>query len=102
LRWPDLPGALAGLAGSPVVDELRVHMHVPLDWPGDGVLGTTRELLTPAFWRAVASGVCPHLEVETYTYAVLPPAFAGAPLSVCAGRELAWARAQVDHAGASS
>jgi len=50
----------------------RCHFHVPIDWAGDDLLGTTR-----ADWEGVARLLvdrAPHWEVETYTWGVLPPA----------------------------
>ena len=46
--------------------------------PGAGSNGTTTHT--------------PLLEVETYTWGVLPPAFRGDPLDLAIARELAWAK----------
>ncbi|MEE2788652.1 MAG: metabolite traffic protein EboE [Myxococcota bacterium] len=51
----------------------RCHFHVPIDWEGDALLKTTRR-----DWETVLSviqtrGQAPHLEIETYTWHVLPP-----------------------------
>lgn len=89
LRWPDLGVALADPAAASC-DAWRIHYHVPLDWPGDAHLGSTRDTMTPAFWRALADGACPHLEVETYTYEVLPPGLAAPDRETMMNRELAW------------
>jgi len=59
-------------APDPNAGTLRIHAHVPLHWPGDGPLRSTRHTLTPGFWNALADSECPHLEVETYTFDVLP------------------------------
>lgn len=69
--WPDLPEALADLPRYPSTATIRTHYHVPLSWPGTVPLRTTRHLLTPDFLRAAAAHS--PLEVETYTYSVLPP-----------------------------
>jgi sugar phosphate isomerase/epimerase len=69
------------LIESPNVDFLaaeswRVHFHVPVDAERIGPLGTTRPALKSAL-RAVAKlDYAPHLEVETYTWDVLPGAHA--------------------------
>jgi len=55
-------------------DEWRVHFHVPVNAEHLGPLGTTREELKQAL-TVVAEfdgDDAPHLEVETYTWEVLP------------------------------
>ena len=53
-------------------DEWRVHFHVPVNAESLGPLQTTRGDLRAAL-RAVADlEYAPHLEVETYTWGVLP------------------------------
>jgi len=97
-RWPDLPEALKDLAGeSSTCDELRVHFHVPLFWSGDAQLSSTRDTMTTAFWKLLATGICPHVEVETYTFDVLPPEISGGGLHDMIARELAWVRRQWPH-----
>ena len=56
-------------------DEWRVHFHVPLHAsPGNG-LGDTRKHVTDTLdWLAENQGACTHLEMETYTWEVLPEA----------------------------
>jgi len=73
-RADDLPEALDRL-----VDEdgpWRVHFHVPLHWsPGAGALTPTSDVLAAAagaLFRGPRS-LSPHVEVETYTWGVLPP-----------------------------
>lgn len=53
-------------------EEWRVHFHVPLYFVQDGVIGSTADQLTPAFFQAVADLRVEHLEIETYTFGVLP------------------------------
>jgi len=50
----------------------RTHFHVPVDAERIGPLGTTRADLRAALAAVVAHGIDPHLEVETYTWPVLP------------------------------
>jgi len=74
LSWPDLPAALAELPSTAAaLNELRVHFHVPLFIEPTTPLASTADTLTPEFWELVRSGICPHLEIETYTFDVLPP-----------------------------
>ena len=82
----ETPGGVVALADLPEVldsegklrgdlsaaSRLRTHFHVPLCWEGDAELGTTRPDLERAL-QALAER-CDHLEVETYTFDVLPEA----------------------------
>ena len=52
----------------------RVHFHVPIHRPSLGLLGTTRPFLERALPELAALDPLPHLEVETYTWSVLPEA----------------------------
>jgi sugar phosphate isomerase/epimerase len=53
-------------------DEWRVHFHVPVNAERLGPLETTRDDLRRALTAVAALEYAPHLEVETYTWAVLP------------------------------
>lgn len=89
--FPDLTEALipelVGCRG-------RIHCHVPLAWDGNGALGSTRHTLTPAFWRYVRAGGWP-VEVETYTYSLLPDALRSGTLSEAILADLRWVREQL-------
>jgi len=50
----------------------RVHFHVPVDRESLGPLGTTRADLVRALAAVATLDYAPHLEVETYTWEVLP------------------------------
>ena len=52
----------------------RVHFHVPVDAERLGPLGTTRPALVEALGAVKELDYAPHLEVETYTWEVLPGA----------------------------
>lgn len=69
---PDLAPALEFL-GSELgqESELRMHFHVPLYLEAFGELRSTSEDLTPAFFSAVMDAT-EHVEIETYTFDVLP------------------------------
>jgi len=49
-----------------------VHFHVPLFFQQAGPLGSTVSTLTPDFFHELRGGICAHLEIETYTFDVLP------------------------------
>lgn len=95
-RWTDLPGALDDLgrdASGP--REWRIHFHVPLFREALGrfrsTQGWVRELL--ALVRRDAPTT--HLEVETYTWDVLPEEFRREPIADAVARELAWVIAEM-------
>ncbi len=50
----------------------RVHFHVPIGRESFPTFGTTRAALETALAAIVNGGLCDHLEVETYTWSVLP------------------------------
>jgi sugar phosphate isomerase/epimerase len=81
--WPDLPDALPELGDG----EVRVHFHVPIFMEGYGGLESTQEHL-----RAVIELVpdVPHLEIETYTWDVLPAELKASAVESIA-REYEWA-----------
>jgi sugar phosphate isomerase/epimerase len=87
--WPDLPEALA--AGAVPGSEWRVHFHVPLDFAGQGALRSTSDQLTPRFFDAARANGVPHLEIETYTFDVLPAAMRARGVEASIAAEYAWA-----------
>lgn len=91
--WLDLPDALAAWPGD--VESLRIHFHVPLFWTAAGPLSSTAATLDEAFWRRVRAEAALHLEVETYTFDVLPPALQRGDVVASIAAELSWARARL-------
>ena len=55
-------------------DSWRIHFHVPVDAQRMGPLGTTHADLKKALAAVKRLDYAPHLEVETYTWEVLPGA----------------------------
>jgi sugar phosphate isomerase/epimerase len=88
--WYDLPTALEELPTFPDVEEIRVHFHVPLFFNGNGPLQSTADSLTPDFFHELRSGICPHLEIETYTFDVLPPEVHPGDIVKSISREYSW------------
>ncbi|NUP23251.1 MAG: metabolite traffic protein EboE [Streptomyces sp.] len=87
----DLPDALDGelpADGGP----WRVHFHAPLHTRPEPPLRTTAGQLDQVLTGLLggASAHCAHIEVETYTWSVLPEPPADLPGGIAA--ELAWAR----------
>lgn len=92
-RFVDLSEALADatLLGHP----WRVHFHVPVSESRLGELGTTRPFLEEILAAQRARPFTNQLEVETYTFDVLPSALRGDPAEEIICQELEWTRAQL-------
>jgi hypothetical protein len=89
-RYVDLPDALADSKALAAGDEWRVHFHVPLHAAPGAPFHDTRDHLVEALdWLKVHRGACTHLEMETYTWEVLPPALR-LPIEEHLVREYAW------------
>ena len=74
-RYRDLPDALAAAAqGETEGDaEWRIHFHVPLHCPPTTLFDTTADQLQAAIAVLGANpSLCSHVEMETYTWEVLP------------------------------
>lgn len=74
-RYRDLPDALAAAArGETAGDtEWRIHFHVPLHCPPTVLFDTTADQLQQAIGVLGANpALCSHIEMETYTWEVLP------------------------------
>ena len=91
-RFPDLPEAIDAAAALANPGELRTHFHIPLCVAGGPGFRSTRDDLDVSFWQRVATGYAPHIEVETYTFAVLPPELRRLPVEENIAAELAWVR----------
>jgi sugar phosphate isomerase/epimerase len=91
-RYLDLPQALADAArpGARVGDEWRVHFHVPVFRERLGPFENTQDFLAPLLARLGREDLCRHLEVETYTWDVLPAEHRQEPVEDAIARELAW------------
>ena len=71
-RYADLPEALPHLMHDRA-QEWRIHYHVPIFVDRFGDLRSTQGDITTTLDRVLADGSCRHLEIETYTWEVLPP-----------------------------
>ena len=89
-RFVDLPDALAtpGCGNC----EWRVHFHVPVFLAAMGVLETTQLDLIGALDAIKARDDASCLEVETYTWDVLPAEYKTVDMHAAIARELAWVR----------
>ena len=72
--YRDLPDALASEPATPESVEWRVHYHIPLHCPPTAFFDNTADHLLGALDVLAANpALCSHLEMETYTWEVLPP-----------------------------
>ena len=70
-RFLDLPEFLA--ADRACLVRARVHFHIPLDAEPAAPLRSTRDHAAAVLaWRRDHPDACPHFEIETYTWGVLP------------------------------
>ncbi|QXU42893.1 metabolite traffic protein EboE [Pedobacter sp. D749] len=90
IRYPDLKEALAE-GENPVVAEWRAHFHVPIFVEDMGLVQSTQSDITEVLNLQKNNPFTAHLEVETYTWEVLPTALK-APLNDSIIRELAWVK----------
>lgn len=93
-RYVDLPQALAE-AGSAEGSEWRVHFHVPIFLERMEHFDTTQAFLAEILRLHRQAPISAHLEVETYTWDVLPQAYRKADLSAAIARELNWVKTQL-------
>jgi sugar phosphate isomerase/epimerase len=89
-RWVDLPEALAAKTADTGVREWRVHFHVPLFRETLGDLRSTQPWVIALLGELRRREYGGHLEVETYTWDVLPAAYRGEPVERAIARELDW------------
>ncbi len=94
-RFADLSPALAALDAEEGAREWRVHFHVPVFLDELGDFSTTQDYLKAVIARQRDAPISSHLEVETYTWNVLPEAYRQSDLAADIGRELAWVRREL-------
>jgi len=85
----DLPEALA-LGSATDGEEWRVHFHVPVFIDTLGAFSSTRDFLQDILAMHKENPISPHLEIETYTWDVLPADLRGATVDQDIVREMSW------------
>jgi hypothetical protein len=95
LRFADLSDAFASLQGSTADREWRVHFHVPIFLDQLGPFTSTQAFVREMLALHCASPVSAHLEVETYTWGVLPEPFRSGTVDEAVARELLWVRSEL-------
>lgn len=101
-RHPDIPAGVAAARHDPAaLAEARAHFHVPLHAGdlGDGLRSTAPELGELMDALVADPAACDQLEIETYTWAVLPPALRAATVADQVVREYEWTLAELARRG---
>jgi sugar phosphate isomerase/epimerase len=94
-RFADLPEAFASVNGSRRDVEWRVHFHVPIFFDQLEEFSSTQFFIREFLQMHRRSPVSQHLEVETYTWNVLPESLRIAAVEDAVARELNWVRQQL-------
>jgi sugar phosphate isomerase/epimerase len=89
LSWTDLPQAIDELPAT-AAQEVRIHFHVPLHFTASGPLNSTGSLLTRDFLTYISSDPLTHLEIETYTWGVLPESLRSTSIEEGIAAEFDW------------
>lgn len=97
-RYVDLPEALA--TPTRADEEWRVHFHVPLFAERLGAFESTQRFLLELLAEHARAPLSDHLEVETYTWGVLPEGLRAGSLAHAIHRELAFCVEALARAGA--
>jgi sugar phosphate isomerase/epimerase len=95
MRFADLAAAFAALDGEVAGLEWRVHFHVPIFLDRLPPFASTQSFIREVLAIHRGSPVSPHLEVETYTWDVLPEPHRSGPVDAAVARELAWVRMEL-------
>lgn len=95
IRFRDLPEARSALFDYDTV-EWRSHFHVPVFTADLGTLTSTQSDLMAVLRLQQDNRRTNHLEVETYTWGVLPPSLQ-LPVAESIARELNWVKIQLEN-----
>jgi sugar phosphate isomerase/epimerase len=98
-RYLNLEDALAAWESDPGPREWRTHFHVPVFLARLGETQTTRDAIEQALEVHRATPQSRQLEIETYTWDVLPDEFKTGDIVDYVSRELEWVRSQLVPAG---
>ncbi|MCU0402660.1 MAG: metabolite traffic protein EboE [Algoriphagus sp.] len=95
ISYPDLPQALERLPESKEL-EWRIHFHVPVFMEHYGSFSSTQETISIVLKEILSNpNLTAHLEVETYTWEVLPEE-TKLSLGESIARELSWVMGELD------
>ncbi len=91
-RYLNLEDAMSAWAQDPGPREWRVHIHVPVFLDDLGPFRSTRDAIADALALHRAMPLSGHLEIETYTWDVLPDHLKTGDIVEYVCRELEWVR----------
>ena len=94
-RYSDIHEALE--RDPDVMSEWRVHFHVPVFLASMEAFGTTQNVLAELLDEQAQRAISCHLEIETYTWDVLPAEYRNVPIADAIARELDWVHARLTH-----
>jgi hypothetical protein len=96
IRYLNLGDALEAWRASPGgTREWRTHFHVPVFLDEIGGFRTTRSGIEAALRMHAATPLSDHLEIETYTWDVLPAHLKTGDIDEYVSREIEWVRDQL-------
>jgi hypothetical protein len=97
IRYKDLDLALAQASASGFPEQdWRIHFHIPLHSPQMPLFGNTSSHITDLFGiLKTQPHLCPHFEIETYTWEVLPPELKNENVVTQLTREYEWCLKQM-------
>ena len=99
VRYKDLGDALTAhpLAREPALEEWRIHFHIPLHSPGTTIFRSTIDHLEGVLDLLQQNPkLCSHLEMETYTWEVMPPELKNRSVVEQLVSEYAWTLQRLD------
>lgn len=91
-QFVDIPNAMQSLSKHALPDEWRVHFHVPIFQDALGKFHSTKDFLIKALALQRHQPISKHLEVETYTWDVLPAYLKQQSIDLAIARELIWVK----------
>jgi sugar phosphate isomerase/epimerase len=94
VRYRDLPDAL-GRIGTAEGHEWRIHFHVPIFLDQLEAFATTQDFLRQILALHRQAPISEHLEVETYTWDVLPAQHRNVDVAEAIARELRWVKGEL-------
>jgi hypothetical protein len=94
-RHVDLPDAVAAFGEGQADGEWRIHCHVPVFLADLGEISSTRSDLVKTLAALRQKTRSSHLEVETYTWDVLPDQLRAGSKSGDIAREIAFCRQEL-------
>ena len=94
-KFLNVDDAIAAFEKNPGPREWRTHIHVPVFLDDLGQFRTTRFAIEDALRFHKSKPLSPHLEVETYTWDMLPDSLKSGDIVDYICRELEWVRGQL-------